>query len=207
MLVVENFGDATNAIDELIIGSSILQSFTASNPMLTSFSINFATYKKKWIDSTIIVELIDSDNKQLYIQKLSGYNFTDNSFLTFNCKLKLVVGDKYFIRITAPNGIRGTSVTCRWGLKKHLSEVLFLNGNVKRGELYSILNFDNLLTDKDIERRNKIIPGLISVIIPCYNSSKFIANTLKSISAQLYNNIEIIVVDDGSSDVKDNIEV
>jgi len=41
---------------------------------------------------------------------------------------------------------------------------------------------------------------LISVIIPAYNEEKNIGNCLKTMLNQSYENIEIIVVDDGSSD-------
>lgn len=41
---------------------------------------------------------------------------------------------------------------------------------------------------------------LVSVIIPSYNSEKFIAETLDSVIAQSWENLEIIVVDDGSND-------
>ena len=40
----------------------------------------------------------------------------------------------------------------------------------------------------------------VSILIPCYNSEAFIANTLKSAIGQRYSNIEIIIVDDGSTD-------
>jgi len=47
---------------------------------------------------------------------------------------------------------------------------------------------------------------LVSVIIPCYNHGVYILQCLASIKGQTYNNIEIIVVNDGSSD-EDTISV
>jgi len=45
-----------------------------------------------------------------------------------------------------------------------------------------------------------VIPDLASVIIPAYNAEVFIDETIQSVLNQTYNNIEIIVVNDGSTD-------
>lgn len=47
--------------------------------------------------------------------------------------------------------------------------------------------------------------SLISIIVPVYNVSNYLDNCIKSIINQTYKNIEIILVDDGSTDDSSNI--
>ena len=45
-----------------------------------------------------------------------------------------------------------------------------------------------------------MISPLVSVIIPAYNHEKYVQETIKSIIDQTYQNIELLIVDDGSKD-------
>ena len=45
-----------------------------------------------------------------------------------------------------------------------------------------------------------IIGILLSIAIPSYNHSAFVQDCIRSIIAQDYDNIELIIIDDGSCD-------
>ena len=47
--------------------------------------------------------------------------------------------------------------------------------------------------------------ALVSIITPTYNSAKFIAETIQSVQNQTYQNWEMIIVDDGSSDETESV--
>ena len=44
------------------------------------------------------------------------------------------------------------------------------------------------------------MPELISVIIPVYNAEAYLPRCLEAVSAQTYDNLEIILIDDGATD-------
>lgn len=42
--------------------------------------------------------------------------------------------------------------------------------------------------------------GIVSVIIPIYNIEEYIVKCVESVTEQTYSNLQIILVDDGSTD-------
>lgn len=47
---------------------------------------------------------------------------------------------------------------------------------------------------------NNMIRDLVSIVIPCYNSEKYISDCLEAILDQTYKKLQVIIVNDGSSD-------
>ena len=56
------------------------------------------------------------------------------------------------------------------------------------------------LSVESIKHRAKAPEPLISVVLVCYNQARYLKEAFASIEAQSYNNIEVIAVDDASSD-------
>lgn len=65
------------------------------------------------------------------------------------------------------------------------------------GDFRNTLNLDE---HQDHQKLPEIIPGLVSTIIPTYNRAEMLVQAVQSVLDQDYRPIEIIVVDDGSTD-------
>ena len=51
----------------------------------------------------------------------------------------------------------------------------------------------------------RLTKPLVSVVIPAFNAEQFLERTLSSVQRQTYENIEIIIVNDGSTDTSEQI--
>ena len=54
-------------------------------------------------------------------------------------------------------------------------------------------------------KQREIVDGLVSVIMPSWNTEKFIAESIQSVIDQTYANWELIIVDDCSTDATDEV--
>lgn len=59
---------------------------------------------------------------------------------------------------------------------------------------------ESSLTSEAADVQGNVVPDLVSVIVPAYNRAHLIGQTIESALAQTHTRIEVIVVDDGSSD-------
>ena len=50
-----------------------------------------------------------------------------------------------------------------------------------------------------------MVEGLVSIVMPSYNTGRFIAESIESVLAQTYTNWELIIVDDSSTDNTDEV--
>jgi hypothetical protein len=75
----------------------------------------------------------------------------------------------------------------------------------KRDEITNLI--ESIFSDNEIEIGKFYTPEkpLISVVMPAYNDEEYIAEALQDLVAQTYTNIEVIIVDDGSTDSTSDI--
>jgi alpha-1,3-rhamnosyltransferase len=63
----------------------------------------------------------------------------------------------------------------------------------------SVLSYTLNIYNIDVIKMTEKQP-LVSIVIPCYNHAQFVQETIQSVIDQDYENIELIIIDDGSND-------
>jgi hypothetical protein len=198
---IVNYGDSKNLTGELTKGKIIVQSFTAAGPKLNIVGIDFGTYKRL-NKGVLALKVMDKDSVTLFNDKIDTRYLKNNVFNDINVNLKLKVGEKYYLLLYGVEGTNGYTVSAKYG-KPIEGEKFVLNGTEIVGALHCCFKYEKII--KQVKPNLKeIVPeknkeALISIIIPTYNTAKYLSATLKSIAEQTYNNVEVIVVDDKSS--------
>ncbi|MEO5683250.1 MAG: glycosyltransferase [Chitinophagaceae bacterium] len=65
----------------------------------------------------------------------------------------------------------------------------------------SVNHFPFLYQEKILQQSEKaFVPGLLSIVIPYYNMGGYLDECIQSINASTYKNIELLVINDGSTD-------
>lgn len=62
------------------------------------------------------------------------------------------------------------------------------------------MNLDRAMLDVTVNAHDGADRPLVSMVIPCYNHAAYVQQSIASIIGQDYENIELIIIDDGSSD-------
>ncbi len=91
-------------------------------------------------------------------------------------------------------------VLLRYGPKTFIRQTVnkLKSHNFEKADLF--LNQEQTVPVPLFSDKEKPVKGLVSVVIPCYNHEAYVGHALTSIYNQSYRDIELIVVDDASSD-------
>lgn len=142
-----------------------------------------------------IVELLNISNVALSASKREGLpvNLIEAAF----CGLPIVATDCRGNRDVANcfNGTICRSSTFKEEINRVSINCAIKNENYCKTNIFSMQTIYNRLSN--IYYLNK---PLVSVIVPMYNVQDYIDECINSISSQTYDNIEIIIVNDGSTD-------
>ncbi|MCK5535979.1 MAG: glycosyltransferase, partial [Bacteroidales bacterium] len=143
----------------------------------------FDTRFKLAADHNFIVKMNKDQKKFDYIDKTIAV-FSLGGFAESNEFLMNIESLKVLLDYKVPQGIIEQSDWYK-----------VLRGNIQKSDKNLIVNLK-----KQIEEKTKKTQELVSIIIPCYNQAQYLEEAVHSAIYQTYLNIEIIIINDGSTD-------
>ncbi len=205
-------GGSSTVLNELLTGSQISQSFVARESGLNHFGVNFTSFGRLATCRLNFI-IMNSIGFTLFSKIVNGADIKDGYHM-LRCGIALKPGERYAVVVKCEKGGVNESVHPKCVLLDYQPvDRLVINGLVVAGELSCRFDYGDIAEisfEVEQERAKEVVkvtevqshprPGLISVVIPCWNTSDLVAATLKSIQKQTYTHIEVIVVDDKSDD-------
>ncbi len=142
--------------------------------------------------------------KEIIRDKINGFLFDIDKVETFheavNYILKLSNDERNNIKDNAQKTVNSTDFFDKiYDNKNNFLQHTIENNKNVNNNTYPVLKYTHNIKKSTVISENTLIKkGVLSIVIPYYNSGKYIEETLKSIANISYKNVEIIVVDDGS---------
>lgn len=165
------------------------------------------TIEDKMLDELFKMEIDLETLKRVRDIQQKGKNVIIDWYLLEYSTRLLEICDKTIL-LKAPIDLRKERVISRGNYKPNI----FLL-NEKSHDIRNESKYDYIIdTTKDwkqfiqnIIKKDILATPLITVIVPIYNSEKYLKDCINSIRQQTYSNLEILLINDGSSDSSLNI--
>lgn len=151
-----------------------------------------------WLSKPVIVSKQGGQSEMVEKDGVNGYIFDHNIEGDLENKvIKLLNDSSEDLKKMGENAKKRITKLCNVEDNYILRKEFFKSviNNYRKKSKYPFLN-DTSAYRKIADKQK----GKLSVVIPYYNMGKYIDDTIKSIENSLYNNIEIIIVNDGSKE-------